>query len=252
MLMPLSDLISDLALGGSLKPDAVTQVLREAILRGDFQGGDPLRQEVLAEQLGVSRMPVRDALRQLESEGFVLSEPYRGVVVAHLSVAEARELGELRLALEPLLLRLAVPILGKRLLAQAEEVLDQADEESGGSRWSELNWNFHAALYEAAQRPRIFGMLRMAHLSLDRYMRVMLSGLKRQITSQAEHRAILAACAARDADLACELITQHLTVSSQELLAYLHHHSSHQSLRPDAKDSPPRHTPLVAFKETHS
>lgn len=248
--MSLSDLISDLGTGGPLKPDTVTQVLREAILRGDFQGGDSLRQEDLAAQLGVSRMPVREALKQLESEGFVLSEPYRGVVVSHLSAAEARELGELRLALEPLLLRLAVPNLGKRLLGQAEELLDHADEESGGTRWSELNWNFHAALYEAAQRPRIFGMLRTSHLNLDRYMRVMLSGLKRQPTSQAEHRAILAACVERDADLACELLTQHLTVSSEELLAYLHHPSSQDVPGLDAKDHSPERTPILIQKET--
>lgn len=219
--MPLSDLISGLATGGPLKPDAVVRVLREAILRGDFQGGDSLRQEDLAAQLGVSRMPVRDALRQLESEGFVLAEPYRGVVVSHLSAAEAQELGELRLALEPLLLRLAVPNLGKRRLGQAEELLDQADEASGGARWSELNWDFHAALYGAAERPRIFGTVRTAHLSLDRYMRVMLSGMEHQPTSQDEHRAILAACTAQDAELACELLTQHVAVSSERLLAYL-------------------------------
>ena len=224
--MPLRELIADLAVGGSLKPDAVTRVLREAILRGDFRSGDSLRQEDLAAQLGVSRMPVRDALRQLENEGFVLSEPYRGVVVSHLSAAEAQELGELRLALEPLLLRLAVPNLGKRRLGQAEELLDDADSERGGPRWSELNWDFHAALYAAAERPRLFGIVRTAHLNLNRYMRVMLSGLNRQPTSQGEHRAILAACAARDADLACQLLTGHLAVSNGELLAYLHTHSA--------------------------
>ncbi|WP_293915032.1 GntR family transcriptional regulator [Deinococcus sp.] len=219
--MSANAVISNLSLDGHLKPDAVTQVLREAILRGDFQGGDSLRQEVLAAQLGVSRMPVRDALKQLESEGFVLSVPYQGVVVSHLSAAEVQELGELRLALEPLLLRLAMPRLGKRSFGQAEELLDQADGQSGGARWSELNWAFHAALYTAAQRPRIFGALRTAHLNLDRYMRVMLSSMNHQPTSQEEHRAILAACQERDADLGCELLRQHIAVSSERLLTYL-------------------------------
>lgn len=219
MLLP--ELASQLNLTEQLQPGAVADVLREAILRGVYRSGQPLRQEDLAAGLGVSRMPVRDALKQLETEGFVVSMPHRGAVVAHVSAAEAQELHELRLALEPLLLRLAVPQLSRADLGRAEDLLDEADRETDQSRWSELNWEFHMTLYRAANRPRISGMVRGLHLTANRYMRMALTTMHHQQTSQAEHRAILEACRERNAALACDLLTGHITNSGQNLIAYL-------------------------------
>lgn len=219
--MTLTELAAGLTASAQPRPEAVADVLREAILRGLYQSGQPLRQEELAAQLGVSRMPIRDALRQLETEGFVLSMPNRGAVVAHLSAAEARELGELRLALEPPLLRLAVPHLGKGDLGAAEDLLDRADAETDPSRWSAINWEFHHCLYRPADRPRILGIVRGSHLSVDRYMRVTLGAMHHQTQSQRGHRSILGACLERNADLACELLERHIALSSENLLRYL-------------------------------
>lgn len=221
MQMALADLAVRLQDGTQPKPEAVSDILREAILRGVYPGGTPLRQEDLAAQLGVSRMPIRDALKQLETEGFVLSMPHKGAVVAHLSAAEAQELGELRLALEPLLLRHAVARLSKGQLGQAEDLLDQADAETDEANWSSLNWAFHTTLYQAAGRPRILGIVRGTHRNVDRYMRLTLSALHHQAQSQQEHRAILAACQARDSGQACALLETHIATSSADLVHYL-------------------------------
>src|SRR5438874_11719461 len=83
--------------------------LRERILRGDYPEGEPLRQDALADELGVSRIPVREALRQLEAEGLVTFSPHRGAVVSSLSLDEIVELFELRAEIETDLLARAIP-----------------------------------------------------------------------------------------------------------------------------------------------
>jgi DNA-binding GntR family transcriptional regulator len=105
--------------------------------------GSPLRQDAIAEELAVSRIPVREALRQLEAEGLVTVQPHRGATVSSLSPAEIDELFDLRASIEPNLLRLAVPRLGsdeyeraEAVLAASESALDKGDV----SHWGELNW----------------------------------------------------------------------------------------------------------------
>src|SRR5919202_169118 len=98
--------------------------LRERILHGTYPEGEPLRQDALAEELGVSRIPVREALRQLEAEGLVTFNPHRGAVVSTLSLGEIDELFELRAEIELNLLRRALPKVGAEDLARATEILD--------------------------------------------------------------------------------------------------------------------------------
>src|ERR1700712_1705184 len=85
------------------------EALRERILRGDYPESEPLRQDALADELGVSRIPVREALRQLEADGLVTFSPHRGAVVSSLSLEEIHELFELRADIEVDLLRRALP-----------------------------------------------------------------------------------------------------------------------------------------------
>src|SRR5215510_6858495 len=101
--------------------DQVAEVVRQRILTGQFKGGQPIRQEHLAAELGVSRIPLREALKQLAAEGFVTITSHKGAVVAELSVAEAEELFEIRLRLETWLLALAIPAMSEDDLAALEE-----------------------------------------------------------------------------------------------------------------------------------
>ncbi|MEO8622727.1 MAG: GntR family transcriptional regulator, partial [bacterium] len=101
--------------------------LRDRILRGGFPEGEPLRQDAIAEELGVSRIPVREALRQLEAEGLVTFNPHRGAVVTTLSLQEIAELFELRADIESDLLRRSIPLMGTDDHKRATEILDAYD-----------------------------------------------------------------------------------------------------------------------------
>src|SRR5512143_1313775 len=129
--------------------------LRERILRGDFPDGDPLRQDALADELGVSRIPVREALRQLEAEGLVTFNPHRGAVVSSLSLGEIDELFELRAQIEGDLLRRAIPHMTAEDHARAAEILDAYElalHKGQVPVWGALNWQFHSTLYAPADR----------------------------------------------------------------------------------------------------
>src|SRR5690349_16661112 len=142
------------------------EALRERILRGDYPDGEPLRQDALADELGVSRIPVREALRQLEAEGLVTFNPHRGAVVSSLSLEEIDELFELRADIESELLGRAIPVMTKEELTRATEVLDEfrdALQAGEATRWGQLNWHFHAALYAPANRKVTMGVLQKLH-----------------------------------------------------------------------------------------
>lgn len=213
-------------LAGRSTAEALAQRLREAILSGTLPGGQPLRQEELAEQFGTSRLPVREALWQLSAEGLVALTPNRGAVVTRLSADEVEEIFDIRGGLESTALRLAIPQLSPAILAQARAILREIDQEPDSARWDALNWSFHAALYAPAQRPRLLAMIRAMHDNVGRYMRMYLALMNFQARSQAEHYAILGACERYDSAAAIELLTQHLNYASTQLSSYLREHHS--------------------------
>jgi len=124
----------------------VESTLKEAILTGALPGGTPLRQEDLAAEFGLSRMPIREALRQLEAQALIDFYPHRGAVVTEISAAEGADNYAIRAALEPAALRLSVPNLMADDLKRAREIVDEMDAESGQSRLGELNRRFHMTL----------------------------------------------------------------------------------------------------------
>ncbi len=202
-------------------PTLIVESLREAILKGKIKGGQALRQEELANSFGVSRIPVREALRQLEAEGLITIYPNRGAIVTELSASEAQELYEMRAALETAALKAAFPELTEERLQQAEAILLKIEQEADVSRWGELNWEFHAALYAAAKRPRMFSLIQNLHLSIDRYMRLELSVMEHQAVSQQEHRQLLAACRDKDLTLALAILQNHIEDAARLLVQYL-------------------------------
>ena len=195
--------------------------LRDAILSGVLAGGQQIRQDEIAEQFGVSRMPVREALRQLEGEGMVSFYPHRGAVVSELSYREVVEITELRLILEPSALRKAFEFLGEEEFVRAEEVLEEIDlEEDLGSRWGELNWRFHATLFAPADRPRLLEVIKTQHTAYERYLRVHLV-LSDYEKPQREHYKLLELCRQKDLDAASKLLSNHVEDTADLLLTYL-------------------------------
>lgn len=198
----------------------VAEALRAEIVAGTLAASAPLRQELLAERFATSRMPVRDALRILEQEGFVDIVPNRGARVAAIEPADYREICEMRAALEGLAIRLAIPELSNSRIDQAAAI--QAEAEGAGiARFGALNAAFHAALYNVCGRPRLLSTIAGLHDLADRYMRIAAIKLDYVDRSHAEHRAILAACRSRDADRAEHLVRAHIMDAGVQLAEQL-------------------------------
>ncbi|SDK25721.1 DNA-binding transcriptional regulator, GntR family [Ferrimonas sediminum] len=192
----------------------VVEVLREKILSGDIKAGEPLRQSALAQELNVSRIPVREALLQLEAEGLVKFEAHKGATATELSVEQASELFELRALIEPDLLRKSIPNLTEKQLNHAEEVLVQLESafrsENAINTWSELNTQFHACLYLGANRPQAMDVIKGLNTNSDRYIRLQLlltGGIPR---AETEHRELLELCRSGQVDAAATLLVNHI------------------------------------------
>jgi len=201
--------------------EVIADTLRAEILQGLLQSNLPLRQDELAERFGVSKIPVREALYQLKAEGLVTFFPNRGAVVTELSSAEVDEIYAMRIALETLALRRAIPHLTIANLTQAETLLDAIEQEKSIAQWGELNWEFHALLYQPANLPRLMEWVRLLHINVARYLVIFLVGLEYQATSQREHRAILEACRQGQIETAVTLLEQHLQAAANKLVAFL-------------------------------
>src|SRR5580704_14413567 len=135
--------------------EQIANVLREAIADGSLAAGTPLRQDDLAERFGFSRMPARDALRQLEAEGIVSIHPTKGAHVATMDGVEIRDIYALRELLECEALRLSIPHLRSQDLDHADRVLNQIDMEPNIGHWGILNRTFHLALYSCCGNDRL-------------------------------------------------------------------------------------------------
>lgn len=219
--MNLNDLAATVLQQQRSTPDLIADALRQAILHGIFQEGESLRQDQIATKFGVSRIPVREALRQLEVEGLVTFYTNRGATVSVLSPAEAQELCEIRAALETTALRVALPQLQAEDLQKAETLLAATDQATDVGRWSELNWEFHATLYAPAHRPRLMTMLKAIHVNMDRYVRLQMSKMHYLERSQKEHYQLLAACRQQDTASAIALLEAHIIEAGQQLVTYL-------------------------------
>jgi DNA-binding GntR family transcriptional regulator len=201
--------------------------IREKILHGDYPEGAPLRQDALAAELGVSRIPVREALRQLEAEGLVAFSPHVGAVVSSLSLGDIKELFEVRALIEADLLRRALPRTGKEDLERAGEVLDQYEvalKENDVTAWGALNWHFHSTLYAPAEQPLTMGIVQNLHNQSDRYLRMQLALTHGESRANDEHRAILRAVSEGDAQHATSLLTSHILGAGRSLVEFLREH----------------------------
>ncbi|PWC81731.1 GntR family transcriptional regulator [Azospirillum sp. TSH100] len=203
----------------------VEAAMREAILEGALPAGAPLRQEDLAAAFGVSRMPVREALRQLEARALVEFHPHRGAVVAEISAEDSADIGAIRAALEPAALRLSLPHLTADDFALAADLITEMDAEADpgrpGERMGELNRRFHMTLYARAGRPRLLALVEQHLAAADRYLRFQFSALGYHPRSQDEHHALLAACRAGDTEGACDIVVRHVMQAAEQLSAFL-------------------------------
>jgi len=200
---------------------AVADKLRDQIIRGEIPEGSQLRQDAIATQYKVSRIPVREALRQLDAEGLITIVPNRGAVVPALSPDDVEELFSIRALLEPEVLALSIPRLTEQDFSEADAVLrryvSELRREDHLSAWGRLNWQFHSILYSRANQPRFMAIIRNVNNSGERYTRLQLyltHGTKR---ANEEHHQILELCRNRDVPAACKLLRQHIRYAGESL-----------------------------------
>jgi DNA-binding GntR family transcriptional regulator len=200
--------------------DELAAALRRRIVVGEIAAGTPLRQEDLARRLDVSRMPLREALRTLAAEGLVTVRPNRGAAVAPIDADELREITDLRVALETLAIRQAVPGLSNDRIDAAGAIQDEI-ERGDDEAFVALNAQFHMTLYEATGRPLLLRQIATFHSMSERYLRVAIGDLGLNPRSSREHRALLDACYARDADRAATVLTEHIVIPGRAVEASL-------------------------------
>jgi DNA-binding GntR family transcriptional regulator len=204
----------------------IANALRTAIVDGSLAPGAPLRQDTIARHFSVSAIPVREALRQLESEGWAKVEINKGATVAPLSPDEALEIYEIRAALESLAIGLAIPAHTPASLRRAEALCKEAAAETDASLYVSRNEAFHLSLYEPAARPQLIEMIGVLHGRGERYLRLKFGLPSYKGESDREHAALFKAVRRRDTAAAQSLVTGHL-LGTGELL--------HRLLREDAE-----------------
>ena len=185
--------------------EAVADALRRLILERELRPGDPIRQEHLARRLGVSAIPVREALRVLEGEGQVVYNPRRGYAVAQLDPDELRDVYRLRELLEAEAVRSALPRLTDEHLAAIRAAA--AEVEATGSLAA--NRRLHFLVLEAAERPVLLRHIRMLWDSTEAYRALYYADEANLQAAVAEHRELLDALEARDAEAVIANLAAH-------------------------------------------
>lgn len=206
----------------STKLERAVRILRKAILQGDLVPGQRLRQQELAERLGMSPTPIREVLRILEAEGLLVRVPYKGVYVAEVSPEESEEIALIRSVLEGLAVKVSVPRLTDRDVANLEALLlsmEGAWHEMDLSRLRRANYQFHSLLYEKAGLQRLREIIeRLWPRFATDYLWMIPGRAERSIQ---QHRAILEAVKRRDADAAGNLMSDHILTAGRSITDFL-------------------------------
>ena len=197
--------------------EMVAADLRNRILSGEIPPGTALRQEKLADELGVSRGPLREAIRLMSGEGLVDLLPHKGAYVSMLSLDEVREFFDMRLQLEPWLLEQACTLITPEVLDQVERLVNAMDNTAAGD-WGRLNWRVHESLYAAARRPFALGVVRTIHEKSERYFRFQVLNVPVRRQAHEEHMEMIALCRRRDAAGARTAMEHHIREAAEQII----------------------------------
>lgn len=203
---------------------AIAERLRQEILNGSHPSGGQLRQDALAAAYGVSRIPVREALFQLEAEGLVQIVPHKGAIVTTLSPDEINDVFDLRVLLEPRLFRHSIPALTQEDFARLDAIQQKfstAIRAKDLLAWGTLNAELHTALYSRAPLPQTSAIVAGLLQKSDRYTRVQLSTPAAMKRAEREHAELVALCKKRKTAAACDLLAQHIQTVRADLLKLL-------------------------------
>jgi DNA-binding GntR family transcriptional regulator len=166
----LDEVVARLASGYRSVGEMVYEVIKEAIVSRTFAPGERLRQETLAEAIGVSRVPVRSALLRLNAEGLVSFNPRKGAVVSSLSVANVREIYKLRGLLEPYALRKSMATMTAGRVERLRELAAAVDQGREGRDFLDVRVAFYRELYDASGNPQLVELIEALRGNLGRYL----------------------------------------------------------------------------------
>jgi DNA-binding GntR family transcriptional regulator len=193
--------------------DVVFNTLREAILRGDLKPGERLMELQLAAKLGVSRTPIREAIRMLEQEGLAVTVPRKGAEVAGMSLKDMEDVLEIREALDELAVKLAIEKISPEQLARLREVKRdfEMNTKSGDVRKiAESDVRFHDIIYEAADNPKLVSLLSNLRQQAYRYRVEYLKDAGNYPVLIREHEAIVEAIETKDYQKATQAMHEHV------------------------------------------
>jgi len=204
--------------------EIVFESLRVAIINGTLRPGERLMELQLAEQMGVSRTPVREAIRKLELEGFVVMVPRKGAYVSGISVKDIIDIFEVRAALESLAAGLAAERITEEELDELERALFQIQEVSTGDNIgvvADKDATFHELLFRASRNQRLVAMITHLQEQIQRFRTTSLSVPGRTKHAVAEHKNIVDAIGERNVELAQALAREHVENAEQSFLKVL-------------------------------
>jgi DNA-binding GntR family transcriptional regulator len=207
----------------SYKPlrEIVFESLREAIISGVLKPGERLMEIQLAEEMGVSRTPIREAIRKLELEGFVVMIPRKGAYVAGISLKDIADVFEIRAALEALAASLAAERITEEELEQMERLLVRKAELTEANDLDsivEVDTDFHAILFKASRNEKLGQILNNLREQIQRFRAVSLAMPGRMKEALEEHRKIVEALSERNVALVASLAAEHIENAENVML----------------------------------
>lgn len=204
-------------------PDAgsVTEQLRRAVLEGVYPPGHRMKQEELADRFGVSRIPLRDALRTLVGEGLLRSEPGRGTYVTVLDLDEIDDIYDLRRLVEPSFAEHVVDRVSRRDITRFEQMAEAMDrvDLTGAAAWSRTNLAFHLDMYRLSRLSVRYEVISQMYHRLEPYSRFYVHGTSAYERVQREHRAMVQALIDGNAEELARQIVLHIDGGQQGLHA---------------------------------
>ncbi|HZK43893.1 MAG TPA: GntR family transcriptional regulator [Syntrophomonadaceae bacterium] len=201
--------------------ELVLEAIREAIINGRLQPRERLMEIQLAEELGVSRTPIREALRKLEIEGFIVMVPRKGAYVADLTFKDIADVFEIRSALEGLAASLAAERITDEELETIKNLWAEKAEAIASNNLEKLiivDTEFHEAIYKASRNDRLTNIINNLREQIQRFRATTLAYPGRMATSLDEHRGIVEALQARDVQLSRQLAVEHIENAENSMI----------------------------------
>lgn len=196
------------------------QAIKKLIIDGELVEGSPIRQDEIASSLGISKIPVREALIRLEADGFIKFTPNVGATVSVFTVDDYLEMLDIRLALECKALELALPNMTHADIDKAQKILNQYALAQDETERSDLNMEFHQCIYAPSMRPRLLLMISAAQDQMGKILRHRVSQVAGSQRSHSQHQEILDVCASGDVNKAVKLLKKHIEQSKKEILGF--------------------------------